>query len=114
MSEIVQVTLGSLYQLDHGKVAAAFQKHLERLVADMKDRPADKTLRKLLLEFCFTPVMDEARELESVVCEVEFKSKVPVMRTNPLSLGVKRSGQLYFAPDAPDSHAQKTLTPDDE
>lgn len=112
MSEIVQVKLENLALLDHGKVAAAFQKHLDRLVQDMRDRPQDKTARSLTLAFTFVPVMDEARELESVVAEVEFKSKVPVMRTNPLSFGVKRGGQLFFAPDAPDNSAQRTFTPE--
>lgn len=114
MPEIVQLTLASLNVLDHGVVAKAFQKHLDRLVKDMQDRPADKTKRKLTIEFTFAPVMDEDRELESVRSEVEFKSKVPVMRSREMSFGVKRTGQLYFAPDSPDNPDQRSLLTEDD
>ena len=52
------LSLGTLVHFDVGKVCAAFDVNLARVVKDMLDRPAEKEERRLTMQCYFEPITD--------------------------------------------------------
>lgn len=108
--ERVQLSIETLAELDGGIVAEQAVRHLQRLAQDCMDRPGDKTKRKATLEFSFEPVCDQQGNAETVRCEVEIKSRVPVHRSKTYEMGLTKAG-FVFNRDVPESLDQQVLFP---
>lgn len=108
--ERVQLSIQSLVDLDSGIVAEQVERHLRRVAQDCMDRPGDKSPRKTTLEFSFSPVCDQQGNAETVNCEVEIKSKVPVHRSKTYEMGLTKAG-FIFNRDVPESLDQGVLFP---
>lgn len=106
---VVPLTLKSLADLDLGKGAEAFQRHLRRAIEDCMDRPADTTARKVTLEISVVPVMEQGGDCTEVAAQIHCASKVPPHRTKIYSMGVRKGGHLVFNPDSPDDINQTTF-----
>lgn len=110
---VVQLTLDSLVNLDLGKGAEAFNRHLRRAVEDCMDRPADTTARKVQLEISLIPIMEQGGDCVEVSAQIHAASKVPPHRTKLYSMGVRKGGILVFNPDSPDNVNQSTFIDED-
>lgn len=106
---LVELNLQSLNDLDDGRVATAFIHELKRVVLDCIDRPGDKNLRKVALEFELTPIVADDGSCESADGQFKIKSKVPDRKTKTYSFGVNKRGQLSYSQNSPDNIDQTTI-----
>ncbi|MEZ6097271.1 MAG: hypothetical protein R3C03_24110 [Pirellulaceae bacterium] len=85
--------------LDGGRVAMAFQQHVQRVVQDCENRPGDDKERKVTLEFKCYPIADDHGTCEEVKGKFHVTSTVPKQRSKEYSFGVRKSQkglQLVF------------------
>jgi len=107
-ANLTKLTFASLGLLD-GRLEPLLEKHVVGIANDCINRPADKTPRKVILEFVITPICDPmTNECDDVDLVVECKSKVPVYHTPGYRCRVTRGG-LGFNADSPENPDQKTL-----
>ncbi len=113
--EEVPLDFTHLQSIDDGKVDALLRFHLQRAAQDCQSRPADKTKRKVTLEFAVSPILDESGEAYEAHVQIEVKSKVPVNRTRAFEMRLGRNGFTYNQ-DFPEDLDQPSLFPqrDDE
>ncbi len=102
----VALKFENMKHLSDGKVSALLAKHLQRASQDCIDRPGDTHARKVLLEFCFTPHVDQEGNCDKVTCEVEARTKVPVYRSTKIEMKPTAAGFL-FNPDFDEIDQQK-------
>lgn len=100
--------LGSLVDLDGGRISAAFEHALARLEADCKDRPGVKDARKLELHVTVTPVIDQGGELESCNLQFRISDKVPKRQSKVYNMSAGRSG-LYWNELSAEDARQMTI-----
>ena len=108
----VQMTIGSLEELDDGRMAAAFLLHLKRLIQDCHDRPTEKKPRKLLMEMTLKPVIESDGgivECEGANTDFKFRSKIPDHCSKTYSLRTNKNGQASFSSESPDNADQTTF-----
>lgn len=107
------LTFDSLEDLSDGRIAMLLKRHFTQVSGDCMNRPNDKTKRKVILEFSFTPVPDhdDLSVCERVDCEIECKSKVPVYRSKIIQMRPHRTG-FIFNQDFPDDLNQPSLYPE--
>jgi hypothetical protein len=104
-----KLTLGSIKDLDNGRLNEAFRQELAHVVRDCNDRSNDQTARKVSLVFSVTPKDDAG---EAVDVELEIKSTVPPRRSRPFEMAVDMrggAGDLIFNDASPDNVKQRTL-----
>ena len=112
---MLQFGLDTLRELDNGKAAIAFDRHVKRASTDCLDRPGDPKPRTVTLEIQLTPRIDpDSLDCTEVECRILASSKVPPHHTKALSFGLRKNGILVFNPDSPDAVDQKTLLNDEE
>lgn len=109
-------TFGSIPLLDGGKIVLAFDKEVERAVADCMDRPADKRPRSVQVTFKMIPTSTEESkgDCDQVVIAAEITSTIPKRRTRPYVMVPHTNNQLSFNPDLPDDPNSATLFDDRE
>lgn len=93
------------------RVEGVFQYHVDRARQDCLNRPADKTVRKVVLEIEFEPILDpDSRECDAVNMTLKARSKVPDHASATYKLGVdaKKKG-LFFNVDNPADIDQPAL-----
>ncbi len=101
--------LKNLHQLEGGKVAQAFNKHVARASSDCYDRPGDSKPRVVLLQIEIIPVQDQHGNCDDVLIHVQTTSKVPPHRTNPINARLGTNGVLKLNLDSPDDVDQGSL-----
>ena len=69
------LALGSVGDLDAGKVSIAFNRHLRKAIGDCEDRPGDTTARKVTVELEIKPVMEDGSV--DVIVLAKIKGKIP-------------------------------------
>ncbi|TXH46016.1 MAG: hypothetical protein E6Q97_30420 [Desulfurellales bacterium] len=95
-SETVVLNFSSLNDLHDGRIARLLSTHLKRIAEDCMDRPADKTKRKVTLEFVAEPIPDdEGLGCDHVNLEIECKSKIPTYRSKKFEMRVSKGGFLF-------------------
>ncbi len=106
----VNLTFGAIEDLANGKIAALLKKHLEMVARDCMNRPNDKSKRKVILEFQFSPVpdSDDLNRCDHVECDIECKSKLPTFRSATMQMRPHVSG-FIFNQDFPDDLNQQPL-----
>ena len=109
------LTLDTVSKVD-GRIARLFERQVNRICDDCRDRPADKKPRKLIVQFSFEPVLDpESRECETVKMSVQVKAKVPDYQSAVYPMVCTHKGGLKFNADLPESHDQQAIGfPNDE
>lgn len=101
--------LETIKDLDGGKISAAFEAELKRVVDDLADRPGDKSVRRIQLEVAFTPDASESGVCDGSRVEFKVKTSVPHRRSREFSMQVNAAGALIFNTEAPDNAPQGTL-----
>lgn len=104
------LNLGSLIMLDGGRAEKAFNLELQKIVADLDDRPAVTKARKVTLELNIEPTNEEHGAV--VDAEVTFRvgSKIPGRQTKAYRMKIDGAkGTLVFNPDAPENADQTTI-----
>lgn len=108
----VQLTIGSLEELDDGRMAAAFLHHMKRLIQDCHDRPTEKKSRKLMMELTVKPVVASDGgivECEGADADFRFRSKIPDHCSKTYSLRTNKNGQAAFSSTSPENADQTTF-----
>lgn len=88
-----ELRLRHLHQMDAGRLEVGFQQHLQRILADLYDRPGLSKARKLIVQFDLIPVpriQGTVATLERVLVEYQITSKAPAHRSSPPSMEVRR------------------------
>lgn len=101
-------TLASLLKLDMGVVQAQFDAHLQRVLADVKDRAGDETARKISIVCSIKPTSDS-----TIGVTFTLKSDVPEHKTRDYEMTIRNVGGLklgaLFNLESPDDIKQGTL-----
>jgi len=94
-----ELTLETLGEVDHGKIAAAFNLLLQRVMLDCFDRPGDDKARSVELRLLVSPMADPNTGAFDG-CQVQFKlkSSVPPLQSKLLSMDADKRGRLKFVP----------------
>ena len=103
----LRFSLEKLGKLDLGKVNAAFDQQMQRVVHDCEDRPHDQTARKVILTANVRPIVESKGEELDI--EFEVLSSVPKVRSKPYRMSVGQGGALAFNPDLPEDPESQTL-----
>lgn len=110
----ISLTLANLSVLDDGLPERAWHRALTEVMADLKDRPNDKTKRTLTLTMELVPEMDEARDLCGAEVTFKVKAGVPHRQTKTYGMTTNRRGELLFSENNPEDPDQATLDDLDE
>lgn len=117
---IREVTLANVGEMSGGAVAAQFQRHLARAIADCEDRPKDQTSRKVTLSLEVVPVLDSMEgsntpnaSTANITCRI--KSSLPDHVSRPTECHLKQGQKAVFNDMSEANVQQRTideLTPD--
>jgi hypothetical protein len=105
-SQLVELSLATAKDLDDGKVAAIFDQHLRKAVADCMDRPGDPKPRTITLTISLKPVCDATGALDTINVKPHAHSSVPKSHVRELQLIPQKrrdGGVLTFNPMSSDS-----------
>jgi hypothetical protein len=83
-----ELNMQNLHMLDGGKLAAAFDHHLQTALMDCEDRPHDTGKRKVTLEIEIVPVPDDV-SMGHVTTVYNVKTAVPKAKTRAITLPAK-------------------------
>ncbi|MCC7407400.1 MAG: hypothetical protein IT442_04970 [Phycisphaeraceae bacterium] len=102
------LTLNTLQEVDRGKVSAHFN-HLIRLATDdIKERPLDKTARKIHLVVEMKPEVTDQGLLDTINTTFAMKATVPVIKSIEYPM-LEIGGVPAFNPASPRDPRQGTL-----
>ena len=91
----VRFSLGTVEQLEGGKVAKEFHERIEELIKDIESRPHLKTAREVSLIVKLRPAEVDQGCVEQIDAELAVKFKKPAFqRTWPMKVGARQ--QLLF------------------
>jgi hypothetical protein len=103
-----QFTLGTLAEMDGGRIKAAFEQALNRCRHDCEDRPSIAGARKITLTVTLEPVAADSGELESVDVSFALNEKLPNRASKTYNMEAVTGG-LLFNELSPDEVRQRTL-----
>lgn len=96
-------------EIDDGRIAAAVNVELGRVVQDCINRPGDASARKVTIETIVKPQKGDDGVCVAVDVEFEVKSRVPSRRSKRYEMQTNAGGALVFNPASPDDVRQGTL-----
>lgn len=88
---LLELNLDNLKELDGGRLRAAFDAELKKVLEDLQDRPGMKQPRKVTMTLDIKPEVDEQGELYNVVVQFHVTHKIPSRRTQQYSMQVRSS-----------------------
>lgn len=101
-SQNLQFNLTNLAELDNGKGNLAINHALKQIVNDIRERPADKAKRKVILNIEMVPVLDpNTAVLDTVGVQIKIKTSVPVRQTMMYPMLATGDDTLRFVPGSP-------------
>ena len=106
---VKQLKLQTLADFNGGKVAAAFDHHVKRVIEDCDDRPGETKARKITLEVEVVPrILQDGAATD---CEItaKVKSTVPAHIAAPVVCQIRRGGIAAFNDLSEDNPHQRTL-----
>ncbi len=110
MSQDLQFNLTNLAELDNGKANLAINHALKQIVNDVRERPADKAKRKVILNIEMVPVLDpQTAVLDMVGVQIKIKTSVPVRQTMTYPMLATGDDTLRFMPGSPLDPRQQVL-----
>lgn len=101
-------TLGSLAEIDNGRIREAFEQAMRRCQFDCEDRPGVDTPRKLNLTMTMVPVQTEDGRLISCNVQFQIKDNLPERKSRAFNMKVDHDG-LLFNELSPGNARQMTL-----
>lgn len=102
-------SLRDLVKVDRGIIDALFRTEMKRIGADLDERPAVNSARKLTLVVACKPVAAANGALDSVDVEIEVTSSIPRQRTRAYSMVCTSEGELIYNDHSLDEVQQRTL-----
>lgn len=117
VDKLQRLTLSTMEDLDYGKAMQAFQELLRQAVQDCINRPGDKRVRKIILQFNLVPVAEisgNTIDCDSAKGSFTVRFKPPDYETSVVDFGVRNNGDLVFNPHSPGNHRQQTMLDDDK
>lgn len=105
MSQVSQLTMENLKDLDDGLLAAAFEANVREVVRDLNDRPVDDRARKVTITLTFVPE-HMGNDLDRVKLEHKVVASIPGREGRECVLTPKRIGReltLLFANQGTDA-----------
>jgi|GEM_PF-1738119 len=106
------LTLHSIQHLDGGKVDVAFTHAVAQVVADIKDRPGDKTKRTVTLTLSATPTLadDGSGVLDTIETRFQVKTGIPVRKSRGYPMAPRQDGKaMLFQEEDPNNPHQQTF-----
>ncbi|MCP4571457.1 MAG: hypothetical protein GY838_03825 [bacterium] len=119
-SQLRELTLGSLKDLDGGKPELLFAKQLAAVIFDCENRPNLNKAREINVKLKLTPVYDEElRVCDDVKVQFVFPgAKIPEKKSGEYTMAIRTGPNgkvLGFNPDAlDDPHANTLFAADDD
>lgn len=104
----VQLDFGQIAELDQGRIAAAFNKELGRVVEDCVRRPDNKTPRTVTLQVKVAPDGSDG-VCDRTMIEFTTHSKLPPRTSRAYQTETDGKGKLLVNPESPDDIKQMTL-----
>lgn len=101
--------LADIEKVDGGLVDAMFSDKLQKMLADIKDRPAVKGPRKVTLTVIMAPTVDQQGSSFEVDTRFEVKAAAPSEQTRRYSMAAIGTEGLVHNDLSPDSVNQMTL-----
>lgn len=101
--------LAEIGALGSGTVAEAFNRHLQRAIADCEDRPGDDKARKVTLTLLVKPLQLQDGACTEVIVEAEASSSVPKHVSRPVECRIKHGGRALFNDLSEDNVDQMTI-----
>lgn len=86
---LIKFDLGTLKDLDGGRVAAAFQHALQRAVVDCEDRPGEKKARKVVLEAEVIPIAGPENSCDGTNVTFRVKDTIPTRTSRQYAMGIR-------------------------
>jgi hypothetical protein len=112
-TELLELTLESLTELDNGRAEKMFREKLDVVKQDLLKRPGDDRPRRLVFEVSMKPIaaVEEGGTPYCRAVRTTFKvqPKLPPEETLPVTVGIKATGHMYFSPADPDNPDQRGL-----
>ncbi len=97
MSNLHELTLQTLGAMDGGRVAAAFQQSLKRVLLDCEDRPHEDKERVITLQLGVVPAVAPGDDIcDEVRMKVRVTDSVPKRQTRPYSCRLRAGGKAAF------------------
>ena len=84
-----EFNLSNVEHMADGTIAAVFDVHMARAIADAEDHPGNKKGRKVILELEVTPVVLQDGAVTEVEIEAKVKSSVPAHVSRPIECEIK-------------------------
>ena len=107
-----QLNLSDLSKLHDGLVVVAFDHELRQAVMDIGDRPADKTVRQVILRVLLEPQLDkDTGKLDTVGVTFKCDHTKPKRSTVQYPMLATADGQLLFQEGSPMNPRQLDLFP---
>jgi hypothetical protein len=101
-------TLGTLAEMDNGRIKTAFEQALDRCRFDCEDRPSVEGARKIVLTVTMEPIPTDAGELDTVDVSFDLQERLPKRGSKTYNMQAVAGG-LLFNELSPDEVRQKTL-----
>ena len=108
----MKLSLKALQHVRGGALEMVVNSELDKIAADLRDRPAVAKDRELTIRMKIAPREGQA-DFEDALCEFTVTTKLPE-RSLAMAVIDGANGGLEFQPHASDSARQKTLINEDE
>jgi len=102
-------TVSQLINLDLGKVDTAVRHELEKVVADIRDRPELATARRVRLTIDVEPEDVVQGQADTVSVLFSIEGRIPKRQTRKYSMLVGQGNELLFNAESPEEPRQGTL-----
>lgn len=105
----VRLSLDALKHLDHGRLVVAWNDEIRKVICDLRDRPALKKPRKIVLQMTIWPGELVDRDLDDAVCGFSIRAVLPQRDTADYRMRVTQDNGLRFQSEAPEDPNQSTI-----
>ncbi len=107
-STLVPFKFTALGEIDDGRIAVAIDRGIERIMADLHDRPTVDKSRTITLTIAFVPRADDRGRLDDVDVYCDIKERAPARETKTYRMST-RGGELFYNELSPENPDQGTL-----
>lgn len=104
-----QLSFETLKHVDDGRIKAAWDQHLERVLNDIADLPGVSDAREVHLVLRVSPDQVEQGVCENVRFGFTIKSKVPVRKSRVYDAQLRANGMAAFNDLSAEDADQRTL-----
>lgn len=116
MNKQVKFTLENLHQINNGVLAVAFEREMQRIIADCQDRPSLDKARSVSIVFEVTPLPDQHSptvNADEITVQVAVHSAIPKRKSNIYTMKTRHDNTAVFHPELNEDHEGDALYDDD-